>query len=304
MDPGPRSIAHTKETAISDSPTTNCPLCDRQGPLRALYPHLGIVKCDSCGLVFFPPQGVQTAQLYTEEYFTGAEYRDYLADEKALRKNFRQRLADVRRLKAGGRLMEIGCAYGLFLDEARAHYDVSGVDIAREALDYARDRLKLPVRYADFLSLEDEPSSRDVICMWDTLEHLSRPVEYIEKAARWLKPGGYLVMTTGDVGSRVARIRKDKWRLIHPPTHLFYFSCDTMRRAAQRAGLVEHSHRSVSYHRSYKSIAFGLFMAKAKKHPLLYRLCTVGGRLDFNIGLNLGDVVMYVARKPCDSNDQ
>ena len=53
---------------------------------------------------------------------------------------------------------------------------------------------------------------------------------YGEKAYEVLKPGGRLFLTTGDIGSWVARIQGPRWRLIHPPTHLHYFSKATITR--------------------------------------------------------------------------
>lgn len=281
-----------------DTSSQRCPLCHGSAGKKPHYPSKGIVQCEACGLVYFPGPA-DTGDLYTDKYFQGQEYRDYLADEKALRLNFHHRLADLRKIKPSGRLLEIGCAYGLFLDEARkAGYDVSGVDICRKPLEHARSKLKLPVREADFLTLSDEPEVYDLICMWDTIEHLAKPMEYIQKAGRWLKPGGLLVMTTGDVVSFVSRVRREKWRLVHPPTHLFYFSPATLERAVRQAALERVSVSHVGYHRRYKSIAHALFLARPKPRRWLYSLMTFGGRLDLNIGLNLHDVMMFVARKP------
>ena len=275
---------------------TICELCGFTGEMAVLYPAKGIVKCAACGLVFFAGE-VETASLYTKDYFFGEEYRDYFADEPALRKNFRRRLGELRRFAPSGRLLEIGCAYGLFLDEARGDYDVRGLDIASEAVEHARATLGLDVMAADFLDLPDEPESCDVICMWDVLEHLERPVRTIETACRWLRPGGVFAATTNDVDSFVARFRKAKWRQIHPPTHLYYFSAATLDRAVRQSGL-EPVHLSyVGNHRSYRSMLHSMIGGR-KKTAWLYRLLTLGGRLDLSIRLNLGDIMMLVARKP------
>ena len=60
--------------------------------------------------------------------------------------------------------------------------------------------------------------------MWDTIEHLKRPDLFVQKAAADLRPGGLIALTTGDIGSLNARLRGARWRMIHPPTHLHYFS--------------------------------------------------------------------------------
>jgi SAM-dependent methyltransferase len=274
-----------------------CQLCETSGPMPVLYPQHQILKCPRCGLVFYAGR-IDPAEVYTEEYFIGTDYPDYLSEEAALRRTFRGCVRFLRTVKGGGRLLEIGSAYGLFLDEARRYYDVRGVDIAAGPAAYARDRLGLDVVAGDFLALPEEPESYDLICMWNTIEHLDRPFCFVQKAARWLRPGGALVMTTGDVESFVARFRKDKWRLIHPPTHLFYFSPATLRRAVERAGLVAEPWKYVGYFRSYRSIVQTLFALGPRKRPWLCWWLTLGGRIDFDVPLKLYDVHLYGGRKP------
>ncbi len=240
---------------------------------------------------------VEPAELYTSGYFAGGEYVDYLADKPVLQRNFRRRIAQLRRLVPCGRLLEIGAAHGYFLELAGAHWDAHGLEICRDAAEAARAE-GLDVRCADFLALPDEPEAYDLICLWDTLEHLAHPVRYLEKAGRWLRPGGCLALTTGDVASLVSRLRGPRWRLIHPPTHLYYFSAATLRRAAARAGLVVERLGPIGYVRSSRSMAHAVLMQCARPHPRCYSLVTLGGRLDLPVYLNLRDIVMMVARKP------
>jgi SAM-dependent methyltransferase len=246
----------------------------------------------------FYDQKVAPEELYTLEYFKGREYRDYEADKDALQRNFNHRIAQLRKLKPSGRLLELGSAYGFFLELAGCYWQVKGIDIALEAARYARESLGLDVISGDFLSVPDEPESFDLICMWDTIEHLTQPVRVIERAARWLRPGGILAMTTGDIDSLLARLQRKKWRLIHPPTHLFYFSPATLGQAVEGAGLklLEISH--VGYCRSYQAMLHGLLAVERERPSLLRNLLGVGGRLDFAICLNLFDIMMLVAGKP------
>lgn len=277
-----------------------CELCGFEGGSEPFYPDRHIVRCPKCGLVYYD-WCTLPGQLYTQAYFAGGEYHDYLADKAILQRNFRRRIAPLRKLIPQGRLLEIGAAYGFFLELARSHWEASGLEISSDAADHAR-RAGLDVQCADFLDLPDEPDSYDLICMWDTVEHLAHPVRYIEKAARWLRPGGYLALTTGDVASLISRLRKQNWRLIHPPTHLYYFSTDTLRQAARQAGLEVRRVSSVGYSRSYRSMVHALAMQGVRPHPLLYSFATLGGRLDLPVYLNLYDIVMMVARKgedPC-----
>ena len=276
--------------------TFQCPLCGGQGPPEPLYVKRGICRCPGCGLVFYNGPA-EPSGLYTERYFAGEEYRDYVGDRADIQRNFADRVAAVRRHKPAGRLLEIGAAYGFFLDLARAHWQVRGIDVVPEAVAYGREKLGLDMRAADFLDLPDEPERYDAICLWDTIEHLRRPVETIRKAARWLAPGGVLAITTNDIDSSLARLRGGKWRQIHPPSHLFYFSARTLEMAVRQAGLETVELRHVGFHRRYKSMMHGLFVLGRRRSAWLYHLLTAGGRIDFSIYLNLGDIMMLIARK-------
>ncbi len=261
-----------------------------------LYPRLAIVRCPECGLVRFDGTVVPET-LYTGEYFRGGEYADYVADKPMLTRNFSARIAELRALVPRGDLLEIGSAYGFFLELAREHWTVSGVEIAPEGAAHARG-LGLDVTRGDLLELADRPGAYDVICMWDTIEHFARPVETVERIARWLRPGGIVAITTGNITSGVARLRGARWRLIHPPTHVTYFSRATLTRTVERAGLRVRKLRSVGHWRSWRSMMHALLLAGARPHPALYDIATIGGSLDLPIYLDLGDLMLMIAQKP------
>jgi len=192
----------------------------------------------------------------------------------------------------GGKLFEIGCAYGYFLDLARCHYDASGIDICEAAVRYATTKLGVDAICGDLLELPDaHHSDIDLICMWDVIEHLERPDQYLEAARQRLKPGGVLALTTGDISSLVARVRGRHWRLICPPHHLHYFSVRTLRKLLSRVGfdVVHISHPRFA--RTFKS-AVGLSFSS----PFVRSALTLGGKLDFSFSLNTFDLMFVIAR--------
>ena len=124
-------------------------------------------------------------------------------------------------------VFEIGCAYGYFLDLVRKEYrQVFGVDISEDAVGWAREKLKIKAVSGDYLEMK--VPSYDLCCLWDTIEHLKRPDLVIQKISMEINDHGYLALTTGDLGSLNAKLRGRKWRQIHPPTHLHYFSRETI----------------------------------------------------------------------------
>lgn len=265
--------------------------------MLARFPKKQIVQCPRCDLVFYEG-ALPDGDLYPEEYFAGGEYLDYRADKKVLQRNFARNVRMLRGLAPSGRLLELGSAYGFFLEVAQSHWDVRGIDVSTAGVRYARETIGVEALEADFLALPDEPESYDVICLWDTIEHLPRPVRTLEKAGRWLKPGGFLVLTTGDVESTLARWRGERWRQVHPPTHLFYFSARTLKRALENSGLEIRDVSYVGYSRGSRAMLYGLLALGGKKTRWLYEALTLGGRIDVPIYLNLYDILMVVAQKP------
>ena len=214
--------------------------CDVCGTERAVVPALEhLVRCLECGFVYYPTdKEIDFRAMYGPEYFAGFEYVDYLGQEGALRRSMRRHLRQMARYRPlGGAMLEVGCAYGFFLDEARRVFDkVAGIDVAEAPVEYARDTLCLDARTGDFPSMSLDAGSFDVICFWDTIEHVARPDRFVAKAYDVLRDAGHLFLTTGDIGSRVARWQGKSWRQIHPPTHLSYFSRRTISMLLARSG--------------------------------------------------------------------
>ena len=279
-----------------------CEICDATAATR-LFVKRGydIVRCGRCSHVFVRLDGTDEALYaqYAEGFFNGGAYLDYVGDQCVARRNFARYIAILRRYQPAGSLLEIGCTYGYFLDTARKDWDVAGIDIHEAGIAHARDRLGLHVTYGDFLNVPVDAASCDVVAMWDTIEHLRHPDAYVQKVARVLRPGGVLALTTGDVGSLVARIRGRAWRLYDPPFHLHYFSRSTMTSLLKRAGLEIVEARTAGYHRSLGFILHRVFVYN-KPRPLNL-VCNVARRVgaaNLALYLDLRDIMFVVARKP------
>lgn len=261
----------------------------------------GLHECTICGFVTadLALSDDELRAMYGADYFHGEEYADYVAEGPDLRANFRRRLSTLLELQPPsqrGRLYEVGAAYGFFLAEARESYEhVSGIDISADAARYARDEIGVDVVADDYLS-EQLPEPVDVVCMWDTIEHLSRPREFIEKAARDLRPGGLLALTTGDIDSLNARLRGRRWRMIHPPTHLHYFSRRTLVRLLDDAGFDTLHVATAGNARSLRAIAYAILVLRMGQ-PRLFDIVRRLPGLQRSVTLDLRDIVYLIARR-------
>jgi len=200
-----------------------CPICHKEYPSKLCNINsFDVYKCINCELIWVPDvDGATLNKFYTKDYFKNPDskfgYNDYIEDEKTLRINARYILSKVPARK--GRLLDIGCAFGFLLDEARKlGWETHGVELNKEAAYYAAHHLNLnifqgPISQANFLD-----SSFDCITIIGTMEHFQDPVSVIQKANKLLKPGGYLIITTISTKGLI------RLYAIKPPEHLYYFS--------------------------------------------------------------------------------
>lgn len=261
----------------------------------------GLFQCESCGFISadlsIPDE--ELSGLYGEDYFHGNEYLDYVAEADSLALNFRRRISMLQKLMpdmASAELFEIGCAYGYFLREiAPKVRKASGMDISGDAIRRAVTDQGVDAVEGNYLET-DLGRQVDIITMWDTVEHLKRPDLFLEKAGHDLRPGGLVAVTTGDIGSLNARFQGKAWRMIHPPTHLHYFSVATMKKLLEAKGFeviyVAHPGNS----RRLRSVLYFLTALKGDKRGVYESL--KGYRFfDLNFTVNLFDIMYVVARK-------
>ncbi len=127
----------------------------------------------------------------------------------------------VLRFEDGGRLLDIGCAYGAFLLQASkmGTWELSGTDVSEHAVDVARQRLgdRADLRPGGLFESDFEPHSFDVVCMFDVIEHIADQDAAFARVRELLRPKGLLCLTVpvydGPLGPVVSALDKD-------PTHL------------------------------------------------------------------------------------
>lgn len=222
----------------------SCEICGATDHRNVVYVVNGysIYKCKVCGVGRADIDDFDPYSHYDSGYFTGKyedSYTDYIGSKEILSREFSKTVKFIRSAgPANGKLLEVGCAYGLFLEQAKAFYDVHGVEIASE-----------PVAYCHSLGLNNVKQGVltrndigiiglfDVAVMLDVIEHIDNVTETVEIIADHLRPGGSFIVTTGDWSSMVARLSGPKWRLMAPPLHLWYFTPRSLKVLGKRFGL-------------------------------------------------------------------
>jgi SAM-dependent methyltransferase len=274
-----------------------CPGCNKVFVKKPLYRKAGvpIIQCPTCGLGKACPDKFNSEKYYDASYFNGSRpdgYSDYIGAKDVLQDQFRKELNLLRKLGVeGGELLEIGCAYGYFLEVAQHRYKVNGLEICQEAVADCQAR-GLSVRHGAISKETLFPMPTvDVVVLLDVIEHLPEPKLALEAAVSKLRPGGLLLITTGDFSSLCAKMMGRHWRLMTPPQHLWFFTPRSLMQMGESLGL------DVEYiDHPFKRVPLGL---------IIYQLCrylSVSPRLPswmHRIGLpiNLFDAMRVVLRK-------
>jgi SAM-dependent methyltransferase len=217
-----------------------CELCDAEAGFEVVLTlERQILRCGGCGLVFADPNDVPPGgRPYSEAYYHGGVYVNYLGDRPAIERNAVRVLSHLRTLTSGRRLLDVGCAAGFFLVAARnTGWTVRGLEVSEYMAEYARREFGLSVILGSIEAPHpDQVPPCDVVTLWDTIEHLAHPVGALANIRRLLNPGGLLVLSTGDHGSLLRRITGRRWRLFGDPTHNFFLSETTLTRLLARTG--------------------------------------------------------------------
>ncbi len=198
--------------------------------------HLDIVRCADCGLLFTNPRDDDAT---LARVYTSLQDATYDFEEDNRRRTAQAFFALVRHFHPQpARLLDIGCASGLFVEvAARSGWQVTGLEASSWAVTQARQRAP----QATFVTgmLEDASftdASFEAITLWDVLEHVRSPREILLRVSEWLTPDGWLFFNLPDANSRPARWMGKRWVLLLRE-HLWYFSPTTLARLVEQCEL-------------------------------------------------------------------
>lgn len=232
------------------------------------------------------------AALYSSNYYQNGDYHNYKWEEVALKRNFADRLSRIRRFIPTGKLLEVGSAYGFFLELAQKYFEVEGVEMDTETAEKVGERLGVKVYGGDFLS-QNFSKKYDVIVTLDTIEHVASPRKFLQRCQRLLNPGGYLFLETGDVEAFVPRIRDERWRLVYPPAHLSYLSAKTLTMFLEKAGFRTVTVERLWFWRSLAQVVYKVLPSLAKRLPPL----VMRGLSKISFPTYTGDLIFVAAQK-------
>lgn len=192
-----------------------CPACGTGvfGTSIERFRRYSLHECPACELQFWDPLEMPGVGWYELAY----QERD--ARDLPLEPGHRYFLATPPQT-AGKRLLDVGCGMGNFLHAAqRAGYSVTGIEMNRNAVRAARERLGLESVFSVDLEqfVAEHPAEQfDIVTFFEVLEHQAQPRQFLESIRRLVAPGGAIALSVPN---------RDRWRKAQevvdcPPNHL------------------------------------------------------------------------------------
>jgi SAM-dependent methyltransferase len=197
---------------------------------------------------------------YGPDYFLD-EYRKqygktYLEDEASLRTLANRRLDMIARfVRPPVRILEIGCAAGFFLDEARRRgYETAGIEPSPFASEHADRKLGLEVIRSPFneesigLIRKRFSGDFDVVAAFFVIEHIPDQAGAFCNIRDLLRPGGIFAFALPSTFGPLGTLHPRDFALTHPVDHFADYSPHALRSLFPLYGMRARLFRPCSYH--------------------------------------------------------
>jgi 2-polyprenyl-3-methyl-5-hydroxy-6-metoxy-1,4-benzoquinol methylase len=202
-----------------------------------------IFRCDNCGFAFVNNPWLDYKEIYSEAYYKGQgadRFVDYLFELHNPTKTVRQyewrgiveAVRSCMPLRPDVRWLDFGCGNGGLVRHCLEHLacSVSGYEdgwIRDQALN-----LGIPLMTRD--ALDAALGTFDIVTAIEVVEHLVDPLMELRLIRSLLKPGGLLLITTGNAAPH--RERLFEWGYFLPEVHVSLFEPRTLARALRESG--------------------------------------------------------------------
>lgn len=205
-----------------------CPICQSNSLENLIFKKFSIYKCLSCETEFIWPQPSlnELNDIYQKEYYKSWGFENgNIAVESLKTASALKYLEIIKKYKKNGKLLDIGCAFGFFLESAsKKDYDVYGVELSSYSSKIAKDKFGAKIFSGQLEKAEFPDQYFDIISMIDLLEHAPDPLNFIKEVKRILKLEGILVVITPDTSSFSRKLLGSKNWFHYKLEHLFYFN--------------------------------------------------------------------------------
>ena len=190
-----------------------------------------LCRCSHCGIVQFTKD--PTEQELVTHY---ANYPVSGTISAITRKRYSELLDLLEKFRNTGRILDIGCGEGFFLEEAQNRgWKVFGTEFAEKYISICKEK-HIEMHYGKLNPDHYSEGFFDVITWFEVIEHINYPANELKNIHRLLRKNGALYITTPNFNALSRQWLKGKWSVIEYPEHLAYYTPRTLRNILKKAG--------------------------------------------------------------------
>ena len=239
VDPEPQGMAETGQPYLTACPVgCTAPLV----PTTIVVPEGPLRRCDECGQLL--------SRIDEDAYWRSMrqfDQRDFnRPGPHELKRRFKVACRRLRRISASLKrpprdiaVLDVGCSRGNFLAAgAKLGFHMEGVEPAANIAAAARAE-GLNVHTGLLADIGFPAASVDAITLFEVVEHLKNPLALLRECHRVLKPGGLLVLSTGNTASWTAAAMRERWDYFHiakDAGHISFYNPRSLASLAWRSG--------------------------------------------------------------------
>jgi len=288
----------------------NCFLCENRS-LNKIFSTLDyiaskknfdILECSKCDMrITSPfPEENELHKYYESKNYRPHKKRSYLPIDyiyNIIRKFMffkKRKLIEKNSNLKKGKLLDIGCGTGEFAEFMKnSGWEVVCVDSSKEARNIAMERFNLKVlEVEEFFNLKNVKF--DVITMWHTLEHVDKPLKYVDKVNKILNDNGKFVFAVPNYKSFDSKFFGEYWSANDVPRHLYHYSIKSVKKIVKKSNLVISNIKGLPFDAYYVS-----YLSSIYKKTSLFNALLVGFISNFKAKYsnNMYSSLIYIAKK-------
>lgn len=191
-----------------------------------------LIRCNTCCLHWRSPQPekAELDALYRRGDTGSWQYHpvkrlDWQITTSILRKN--QGITSV---------LDVGCFDGRFLDHLGADYHRAGIEVHPLAAEQAASK-GIQIIGNDFSDLDTLSTQFDVVVAMDVIEHVSNPRKFLESLAKATRPGGLIIVSTGNTAAWPWRLMGGMYWYCSIAEHISFINPRWCKYTARNLGL-------------------------------------------------------------------
>jgi 2-polyprenyl-3-methyl-5-hydroxy-6-metoxy-1,4-benzoquinol methylase len=207
---------------------------------------LSINRCCDCRQVYVSPRLDQTSTRHVYRFDAARTIsHNYCWAGRTSDQRFEPLLDRLSALVPLGRLLDVGCGSGSFLEAAhrRGQWRLTGIEPSIVVAEQARRRVPVPILPLQLEQTSFPAQHFDVIVLLGVLEHMHDPLGTMRHVHRLLKPQGVVAvyvpnfhyLRLKDAGP-AAWLRHGRRSCLAPQEHLFHFTTKLLDRLLTRSG--------------------------------------------------------------------